>query len=320
MIPLTVIGGFLGSGKTTLVNHLLRSATRRWGVLVNDFGAINVDAALIASQGGDTVALTNGCICCSIGDDLGGGLARLAGVEHVIVEASGVSDPRRIAQLALVEPGFSLEPIVVVVDAVNLADHLDDRWVADTVRGQLAAAEVVLLNKADLAGAAALANAAAMLRAIRPNAVLAETRHGAVDDALLRFPVARTSRFHADTPPDHAFRTWSWEPPRPFDRERLRSVLCGLPRSVLRVKGFCFLAPAAEPHLLQFASGQWALSPAAGPTLGLVAIGTQEMPDDEELSHCFRRALADPGRHGPASSGAPMPARATTSSSDNTRP
>src|ERR1700722_19550633 len=141
VIPLTVIGGFLGAGKTTLVNHLLHTATRRYGVLVNDFGAIVVDAALIASGNGDTIALTNGCVCCGMSGDLGDGLVRLAGrqppIEHVIVEASGVSDPGRVAELASIEPGFGLEPIVVVADASALERQLHDRWVADTVRGQL---------------------------------------------------------------------------------------------------------------------------------------------------------------------------------------
>jgi G3E family GTPase len=122
-IPLTVIGGFLGAGKTTLVNHLLATAERRWGVLVNDFGAVNVDAALIAESGSDSVALANGCVCCAMGDDLGDALANLVArnpaPEHVIVEASGVGDPWRIAQLALIEPGFSLEPLVVLADATR---------------------------------------------------------------------------------------------------------------------------------------------------------------------------------------------------------
>ncbi|MBU6500173.1 MAG: GTP-binding protein, partial [Rhodospirillales bacterium] len=148
LLPLTVIGGFLGAGKTTLVNHLLARATRRIGVLVNDFGAVNIDAALIAARDGDMISLANGCVCCSLGEDFGASLNRLAArvpaPEQIIVEASGVSDPWAIAQLALIEPGFTLEPLVVVVDAEAVAGQLADRWVADTVARQLAAAEVVV--------------------------------------------------------------------------------------------------------------------------------------------------------------------------------
>ena len=295
-LPLTVIGGFLGAGKTTLVNHLLRNATRRWGVLVNDFGAINIDAALIAARDGDTIALTNGCVCCGMGDDLGAGLARLAArtpaPEHVAVEASGVSDPRRIAQYALVEPGFSLEPIVVVADAPALPAALHDRWVADTVRAQLAAAELVLLNKADLADAAALEAARRAVQAIRPGVRLLQTRFGAVPEPRLRFPAAPPGRFHADAPPAHAFRTWHWIPPAVLDRQRLRALLGALPASVLRVKGFCRLAPDAAPYALQFAAGQWTLSPAEALPPGLVAIGTPDMPSAEALTELFAATSA----------------------------
>lgn len=294
--PLTVIGGFLGAGKTTLVNRLLATATCRWGVLVNDFGAINIDAALIASRDGNTIALTNGCVCCGMGDDLGAGLSRLAActpaVEHVVIEASGVSDPWRLAQLALVEPGFSLEPIVVVADAVALARQLGDRWVADTVRQQIAAAEIIVLSKTDLASAAAVAEAKAAIRAIRPDTRVVATSEAALTDCMLRFPVA-PRRFRADVPPTHEFSTWHWRPGRPLDRIRLRSLLHALPASVLRVKGFCLLAPEAVPHLLQFASGQWTLSPAPGAQMGLVVIGTPAMPGADELAALFDATFAD---------------------------
>jgi G3E family GTPase len=292
-VPLTVIGGFLGAGKTTLVNQLLRTATRRFGVLVNDFGAIAIDAALIAARDGDTVALTNGCVCCGMSGDLGDGLMRLAArqpsVEHVIVETSGVSDPWRVAELALVEPGFSLEPIVVVADAAALVRHLHDRWVADTVRGQLMAAEVIVLNKADHAHALDAARAA--IRAIRPEAKLIETRHGMIAEDVLRFPVSPRSRFRADAALAHASPTWHFVPSGPFDRARLRALLGTVPASVLRVKGFCCLGPEAEPHLLQFASGQWVLSPTDAREPGLVVIGTPAMPDAVELAALFDGAV-----------------------------
>ncbi|MGA3000902.1 MAG: CobW family GTP-binding protein [Acetobacteraceae bacterium] len=289
VIPLTVIGGFLGAGKTTLVNQLLHTATRRYGVLVNDFGAIAIDAALIAARDGDTIALTNGCVCCGMSGDLGDGLLRLAArqpeIDHVIVEASGVSDPWRVAELALVEPGFSLEPIVVVADAAALESQLRDRWVADTVRGQLLTAEVIVLNKADRAEF--LQGARAAIRTIRPDAKLIQTQHGIISDWVLRFAVSPRSWFHADAAPEHAFPTWHFVPAGPFDRDRLRALLSTLPASILRVKGFCTLGPEAAPHLLQFASGQWALSPVTAMAPGLVVIGTPAMPDGTELAARF---------------------------------
>ncbi len=296
-LPLTVIGGFLGAGKTSLVNHLLATATRRYGVLVNDFGAVNVDAALIAAQDGATLALTNGCVCCSLGDDLGDGLARLAAhapaPEHIIVEASGVSDPWRIAQLALIEPGFTLEPLIVLADAAAILDQLADRWLADTVRRQLAFAELIVLNKTDLA--TDLAAVEARLRELRPEARLIRATNGRLDAALLRFappPRARPTRFAADAP-THAFPSLSWHPPGPLDPARLRAALESLPRAVLRIKGFVQLAPDGAWFLLQYAAERWAFTRCDAPeSPGLVFIGTPDLPAAAALLAPFAAAIA----------------------------
>ena len=300
MIPLTVIGGFLGAGKTTLVNHLLRTAERRWGVLVNDFGAVNVDAALIAESGSDSIALANGCVCCAMGEDLGAALAQLAArdpaPEHVIVEASGVGDPWRIAQLALIESGFSLEPLVVLADATGLRRQLDDRWIADTVRLQLGHAELFIITKSDLAPEADRAAVAQKLAAIRPGVPIRQIVNGGVAASDLSFPVdplsrLRPSRLHADAPA-HPFRSWHWRPDRPLDRDRLRRVLEGLPASVLRVKGIARFSPD-DRLLLQYAAQRWAYSPAPDlPETGLVVIGTPNLPDPVSLAVTFASALS----------------------------
>ena len=131
---MTVIGGFLGAGKSTLLNRLLAGAgasARRIAVLVNDFGAINVDATLVTA-GPDTqvLPLSNGCVCCQIGGDL---TAALIGVltmtpapQAIVIEASGVADPWRIAQVALIDPGLSLEAVLVLVDVSAFALHEAD--------------------------------------------------------------------------------------------------------------------------------------------------------------------------------------------------
>jgi G3E family GTPase len=155
-IPFTVIGGFLGAGKTTLLNRLLRGATgRRFAVLVNDFGALDIDGGLVADHGGDTIALANGCLCCTIGDSLVTTLLSLLErperFDHIVVEASGVADPGRIADLAVLEPRLARDGVIVVVDAAEVRARAADRRVGDTITRQLAAADLLVLNKTDLA-------------------------------------------------------------------------------------------------------------------------------------------------------------------------
>src|SRR5512142_1827591 len=141
--PVTVIGGFLGAGKTTFLNRLLAGGVSRYAGLVNDFGEINVDAALIARHDGTTLALTNGCVCSGFLDTLGGLLDSGERFERIVIEASGVGDPWRIAEIALVEPALRLDGVIVIADASRIAGLIDDRRVGDTVRNQFARCDLV---------------------------------------------------------------------------------------------------------------------------------------------------------------------------------
>lgn len=194
-LPLVVIAGWLGAGKTTLVNHLLRHAGgRRIAVLVNDFGDIAIDAELIeqaaaqgasvstgAEGGADGAAsasvlnLTGGCLCCSFGDDLVGTLAGLARRDPrpdvVVIETSGVALPAEVVRTARLAAAVRPAGTWVLADAAAVRAQADDRYVGDTVRRQLGQADWVVLNKPDLAaGAPALADLDAWLAGAAPAA------------------------------------------------------------------------------------------------------------------------------------------------------
>ncbi len=297
MIPVTIVGGFLGAGKTTLVNHLLRTATRRYAVVVNDFGAVNVDAALVQDFDGGVLSLANGCVCCGMGPDLGDTLLRLVSrepaPEYVLLEASGVSDPWRIAQLVKLEPGLALDAVLVLVDAAAFPAQVADRYLTDTLERQLARADLIVLNKCDLAGPAA---AAAAGRRLRPGAPGGRVAHAELPEALLAGPTLPRqpgSRFAAEAPA-HPFRTWLWQETAAFDHQALARTLDGLPPSVLRAKGFCRVGPDRRQHLLQLAGRRWSLVPEAGHDDALVVIGTADMASPAELDALFRCALLDP--------------------------
>src|ERR1700674_3605447 len=200
-VPILLVAGFLGAGKTTVVNHLLAHAEgRRIAAVVNDFGAINIDAELITGASDGVVSLSNGCICCSLQGDLLRTLATLLRrdprPEVIVIETSGVADPTDIVR-NLMDPVIwreaPLETVLCVVDATTPVAMLDDAL----LRSQIRASDVVALSKVDLADAADQARVRDAIRAIRPAAVLVDALHGEIPAALLfasevdRAPVPR---------------------------------------------------------------------------------------------------------------------------------
>ena len=151
MIPVTVIAGYLGSGKTTLINKFLVEASSPIAVLVNDFGELDIDSKLIDNEESLTLSLTNGCVCCKLSDDIGASLESLKNrdISAVVIEASGVSLPIKIANYGLSWPGFSLNAIITVVDGQSIARLLKDKFVMHTVKNQIQQADAVLLNRSN---------------------------------------------------------------------------------------------------------------------------------------------------------------------------
>jgi len=277
-IQLTVIGGFLGAGKTTLLNELLRDAgDRRLAVLVNDFGAINIDAELVQSREGEMVSLKNGCICCGVAGDFIGELALLRDrpdpPAHVVVEASGVADPGQIVVLGDL-PGYRKDAAVVVADAETVRARAADEATGHLVRAQLRAADLLVLNKTDLVDAEQLAQTRAWLRDIAgPSTAIVEASFGQVPiDVVLGVQAIarpeREPRDHAHAGHEHAdhnhpsFETWSWQGEAAIHGAGLVEALKELPAGIVRAKGLLHLREdPASRFVLQVVGRRFSVLP-----------------------------------------------------------
>lgn len=277
-VPVVLVAGFLGAGKTTVVNHLLANAEgKRIAAVVNDFGAINIDAELITGAADGVVSLSNGCICCSLEGDL---LRTLAGLlrrdprpEVIVIETSGVADPMDIVR-NLMDPVIwreaPLETVLCVVDATSPPAMFDDAL----LRSQIRAADIVALSKVDLADAANHMQVRDAVRAIRPAAVMVDAPHGEVPAALLFLPALDRAPVPREPGPRRPaadrFEALSWTSERPVSLSRLQAAIARLAPKLARAKGL--LDTVEQPGrsmVFQFAGGRATLAPGGTPVPGM---------------------------------------------------
>ncbi len=279
-VPVLLITGFLGAGKTTTINHLLSSPHgRRLAALVNDFGAINIDAELIGGASEGVVNLRNGCICCSLQGDLLRTLSILFRREPppdgVVIEASGVADPTDIVR-GLLDPMIwqtvTLDAVVCMVDGRQVLD--DPRITSEPLcRAQIFTADFAALNKVDLLSVAERQDARTRVSAIAPRAHLVECSFGRIVSeilfgAALHQPLSSSPpRLSAASPPP--FETLSWTCDVPLSLARFQAVIGKLAPQLVRAKGILeFSEQLGRPMLFQLAGRRATLgaAPTAGPS------------------------------------------------------
>ncbi len=316
--PITVLTGFLGAGKTTLLNRILNGDHGlRIAVLVNDFGSINIDANLVigVEAGGDLINLANGCICCSLRDDM---LTLVEEIterpeqpQYIIVEASGVADPSRIAFSfinASLRGRVRLDSIMCLVDASQLFAVPEQM---ELKTRQIAYSDMLILSKTDLVSREEVDRIRVWLDDHIGRYRLVEAPHGEVPMEILlssgRFDPSQmeadqcasgncnheSHRHHTST-----FGTWSFETDRPLSLEALRSAAAKLPASIYRAKGVVYSSDVPERRAVLQVVGkrvdislqdEWGERP---PLTQIVAIGSPDGIDASALQNRFEQCFS----------------------------
>ena len=264
--------GFLGAGKTTLVRNLLETSNSDipTAVIVNEFGQVGIDGEILQGKSIDTIELLSGCICCTLKGSLLNAIEELAyekGAERIIVEATGVADPEDMLD-DLEDPSvidkFDVAPIVTVVDAANfykIRVVLGEFYVS-----QILNADIVVLNKIDLAQDKSIKNVTNQLKEINPDAEIRFTEFCDVDSSLIfsdlkTTQIGKTAEHSHERHHHHEHDTMTsfvFQPYNDLSRSALKQFCDKLPDNVWRMKGHMQLD--GEPSLVQYSTGQLDIS------------------------------------------------------------
>lgn len=296
-VPFTVIGGFLGAGKTTLLNRLLTEpAGVRYAILVNDFGELNIDESLVKSHDGQTISLTNGCVCCSIANDFIETVINLVNrieeFDQVIVEASGVAEPNKIMDIARLDPELTPNGIIVVVDAAEIKNRFDDPYVGSVVQEQLRTAELLIINKTDLVHPNEVLALEAWLTQVAPSVSQLKTVNANIAPALVfgsfqhnLHPLQSHAQATHEAPP---FQSLALQSNLPTARLNFEQWCQSLPASVIRGKGILYFQEDLGKKWIWQKVGRretFEAQAVAGerPQSKMLLIGTEAMPSAQAI-------------------------------------
>lgn len=282
-IPMTLLTGFLGSGKSTLINRIVKARPDvKFGLVVNEFGDVKLESQIVEARDGEVMELSNGCMCCIVRTDLTqsvrGFLDQRPEVDHLLVEASGLSDPLPIAQTFAADDlggRIRFDCIVSLVDVVNFSSHMKDFSVAVN---QLRHADFVILTKTELVTAKAVQEIKNLVSALAPKAEIYDHQEKTLFDLVLDTSTSDSSRLdglmvyqslptlkqgqsklptgkRGNLKQSYSVRhdkvqTLFWKQEKPMDFKKLGALLDNLPPAVVRAKGFIYLN-TTEAHRLK---------------------------------------------------------------------
>jgi len=274
----TVVSGMLGSGKTTFIGHLLRQSRERTVVLVNDFGALGIDGEVFSADGIEAVELPSGCVCCTLKFDLITTIERIRATfdpEHLVIEPSGVASPSGVLE-ALESAGVGQVTVVGIVDATEFLELHEAEMFGTFFRDQIVNADVILVNKIDLAAAENTTRTVAVIESLNPAAIVFRTVQARIEGALPETRGARGivaaghAHFHFDTV---SFKIPAGTPCETMER-LMSDLAAGRYGAVVRAKA---LAPTDRgPRRFDLAFGNRSSSPFEQPIADgrMVVIGT----------------------------------------------
>ena len=259
VIPITVLSGFLGAGKTTFLNYILQEQRElKVAVIINEIGSINIDRRLIQAADESMVEMTNGCVCCTVRADLAQaieGLLKRGPFDYLVIEPTGLAEPGPIVQTLMempqLEPRIRLDSVITLVDAVHFFDQCKASPITEL---QVEMADFILLNKIDMASNEERHRVIEKIQTLNPHAAIHETSHGRVPIASIwdshAFDPSRVQHQHlkaaqvdSNTPKHDAIESASWVFDRPFALESFEEVVRDLSEKhrILRAKGFLFI-------------------------------------------------------------------------------